>query len=290
MKLKEGITFSHEHITIDLSGVKNNPDCRLDCFHETKAELQVLKSKNVANIIDLTNRGMGRDIPYLTRMSEETGINILCATGYYKEPFFPEEVHVLSASALAEIMTQEILQGIDESGVRPHVIGEIGTSENRMTALEKKVFEASAMCHLETGKPIITHTTLGTFALEQVALFKHYGVNLDQVIISHVDLKGDLDYILRLIDSGVNVAFDTIGKENYLSDALRVSMLKAICDRGLEQKVVMSMDITRKSALAYKGGLGYAYLLDSFIPRLVEAGVPDAAIDAMTQSNIRRIL
>ena len=126
--------------------------------------------------------------------------------------------------------------------------------------------------------------------LEQIEMFKNYGINLDKVIISHVDLSGSLDYILRLIDTGANVAFDTIGKENYQPDGLRIDLLKEIAERGLSGKVLLSMDITRKSNFKVQGGIGYSYLLDKFLPSLRESGVSEKAIANMTDENIRRIL
>ncbi|GAA0732736.1 phosphotriesterase-related protein [Clostridium oceanicum] len=290
MKLKDGITFHHEHVTIDLSGVKKNDDCNVNCFDETATEFKELKSKNVNNIIDVTNRGIGRNIEYILKMEKETGMNILCSTGYYKEPFFPKEVYDLSEKELSKTMIKEITCGIENTEIKADVIGEIGTSKDKITESEKKVFKASSMAHVETGNPIVTHTTLGTFGLEQIEIFNSYGVNLDKVIISHVDLTGDLEYILRLIDKGVNVAFDTIGKENYKPDKLRVDLLKEICRRGLSERVLMSMDITRKSNLKTRGGIGYSYLIDNFIPKLKEAGLTSKEIDNMTKNNIRRII
>ena len=35
-----GYTMMHEHITIDLSGVKKDTDCQLDCYAETVAEFK----------------------------------------------------------------------------------------------------------------------------------------------------------------------------------------------------------------------------------------------------------
>jgi len=104
-----------------------------------------------------------------------------------------------------------------------------------------------------------------------------------------VDLSGDVEYILGIIRQGVNVAFDTIGKINYQSDELRVEMLKRICEEGLSHKVLLSMDITRKSNMLFKGGIGYAYLLDNFLPSLRKAGVKDEEIRNMTEKNIMRI-
>ena len=289
MKLLNGITYAHEHITIDLSGPKKDDDCKLDTIEETIKELRVLKSKGVCNIIDVTTRGMGRNVEYLTKVKEETGINILSSTGYYKSPFFPEEVYKLRTQELAHIMFMEITAGIDKSGVKAEVIGEIGTSKDNISPEEEKVFRAASMVHVDTGKPIVTHTTLGTMGMEQINIFKEYGVNLDKVVISHVDLSGNLDYILRLIDKGVNVAFDTIGKINYQPEDMRVSLLKELTKRGLSEKIVLSMDITRKSHLKYLNGLGYSYLLEKFVPLLKKCGISDAHVDNMIKNNAPRI-
>lgn len=289
MKLLNGITYAHEHITIDLSGPKKDEDCKLYNIEETIKELKELKSKGVCNIIDVTNRGMGRNIEFLTKVKEETGINILSSTGYYKSPFFPEEVYKLNIKELAHIMLMEIREGIDNSGIKADIIGEIGTSKDNITPDEEKVFRAASIVHVETGRPIVTHTTLGNLGMEQIKLFKEYGVNLDKVVISHVGLSGDLDYILRIIDKGVNVAFDTIGKIKYQPEELRVNLLKELTKRGLSQKIVLSMDITRKSHLKYLNGLGYSYLLDDFLPLLRMGGISEAQIDNMIVNNAPRI-
>jgi phosphotriesterase-related protein len=289
MSLRKGITLAHEHITIDLSGVKKDLDCRLDTFEETVEEFKVLKKLGVENVVDVTNRGMGRNIEYALKVQEASGVNIVFSTGYYKEPFLPEEVYRLSEEELAKIMVGEILEGIDGTGVKAEVIGEVGTSKDTITPIERKVLMAAARAHLETGRPITTHTTLGTSGLEQIQLFKEDGIDLGRVVIGHVDLSGDTDYILRLIDSGVCVAFDTIGKANYMAEEKRLEMLKEICARGLSDRVVMSVDITRKSHLKNRGGIGYSYLLENFIPYIKENGISDKDIENMLIHNPMRI-
>src|SRR5699024_7092588 len=101
------------------------------------------------------------------------------------------------------------------------------------------------------------------------------------IVIGHVDLTGDADYVLDLLNKGVYVEFDTIGKENYMPDKVRVEMLKKIEQAGYTDKVFLSMDITRKSHLEYKGGLGYSFLLDSFIRLLQKGGISETFIEKM---------
>lgn len=290
MGLPNGITYMHEHITIDLSGIKKDLDCRLDTMEETIEELKGLKIQGVSNIVDVTNRGMGRNIEFILKVKQETGINIITSTGYYKEPFLPSEVYELSEKEIAGIMIKEIINGIDGTDIKAEVIGEVGTGQGTISPTEKKVFWAVSAAHVETGKPITTHTTLGTLGLEQIEVFKSCGVDLNKVIIGHVDLSGDIEYILRLIDKGVYVAFDTIGKVNYMSETNRLKMLQEICRRGLSSRVVLSMDISRKSHLKSRGGLGYGYLLENFIPYVKKNGIEQKDIDIMLVANPKDIL
>lgn len=286
--LKSGLTLMHEHITIDLSGPKNNLDCKVDCMDETIKEMKKLYEKGVRNILEMTNRGMGRDVRYIKKVADESGINIICSTGFYKEPFLPDYVYSMSVEELSELLIDDIKKGIDGTNIKAGMLGEIGTSKNTMTRLEEKVFLSVINAHKKTGVAISTHTTLGTYAIEQIQFFKKNDVDLSKVIIGHIELSNDIDYVLSVLKEGVYIAFDTIGKNNYLSDDIRVEMLKKIQDQGLINKVFLSQDISRKSNMEFMGGIGYSYLFDKFIPKLKENGITDDSINNMLLYNPKR--
>ncbi len=287
MILKDGYTLMHEHVFIDLSGIKKLDDCRLDCKEETIKEFKELYKNGVRNIVEVTNIGMGRDIEYIQEVANKSGINIVCATGFYKEPFYPPYVYEKSERELAEIMIKDITEGIDGSSLKASIIGEIGSSKDIITDEEYKVFKAAILAHLETGIPITTHTTLGTMGLEQVRLFKRYGLNMEKIVIGHVDLSGNTQYIMEILDNGAYVEFDTIGKNNYMPDETRGEMLKEIEDRGMIDKVFLSLDITRKSNMKYNKGIGYSYIFEKFIPLLREKGLKETSIEKMLLENPR---
>lgn len=283
--LLDGITYMHEHTTIDLSRLKNIDDTNLNCFDETVSEYKKLYIKGVRNILDVTNMDMRRNPEYVQKVADLSGINVVQATGFYQDKFLPEFVTNATIDELAEFMVNEIENGIAETSIRAQIIGEIGTSKNIMTERESKVFTASVIAQSQTGVPITTHTTLGTYGHEQVDFFKEQNANLEKIVIGHVDLTGNVDYILHMLDQGVYVEFDTVGKENYQPDLLRAKMLKEIEKRGYDDKVFLSMDITRKSNLEYKGGIGYSYLLDKFVPLALENGVSEQFIQKMLRHN-----
>ena len=287
--LVDGYTIMHEHITIDLSGVKKDMDCQLDCKEETILELKKLYQYGVRNIVDVTNAGMGQNVSYVAQVAQQSGINIIQSTGYYKEPFLPQIVYDQTVEELAQGMIKEITEGFPGSSIKAEMIGEMGTSNGEMMPMEEKVINAGILAHKLTGKPIYTHTTLGTYAKEQAKYFQDNGVNLEKVIIGHIDLSGNLEYIKEVIKYGVTVGFDTIGKNNYFPDTERTLYLMELEKEGLLGQVVLSMDLTRKSSLRFKGGLGYNYLFEKFIPMLRKAGMKEENIHKMLIDNPKKI-
>ena len=280
-----GYTWVHEHLHIDLSGFKNNLDCRLDQYDLICQEMKDLRALGVSNIIEMTNRYMGRNPQFMLDLMRDTGINVVACTGYYQDAFFPEHVAARSVEQLAQEMVDEIVIGIDGTELKAGIIAEIGSSEGMITPLEEKVFIAAARAHIETGRPISTHTSFSTMGLEQLALLQAHGVDLSRVTVGHCDLKDNLDNILRMINLGAYVQFDTIGKNNYYPDEKRIGMLHALRNRGLLNRVMLSMDITRRSHLKANGGNGYDYLLTIFIPQLRQSGFSQADVDTMLRDN-----
>ncbi|KKI48226.1 phosphotriesterase-related protein [Hafnia alvei] len=280
-----GYTYAHEHLHIDLSAFKNNIDCRLDQYDLICAEMNSLYEQGVRNIIEMTNRYMGRNPQFMLNIMRDTGMNVMACTGYYQHDFFPSHVATTSAEKLAKEMIDEIEIGIDGTELKAGIIAEIGSSVDVITDDEAKVFAAAAIAHRETGRPISTHTSFSTMGLEQLALLKKHGVDLSRVVVGHCDLKDNLDNILRMIEQGAYVQFDTIGKNSYYPDEKRVAMLHEIAKRGLLDHVMLSMDITRRSHLKANGGLGFDYLLTTFVPLLQEAGFAQADVDLMLRDN-----
>lgn len=281
-------TYCHEHLHIDLSRVKKDQDTILDEREKIIEELKNLYKKGVGRMVEVTNRGMGRDIDFIIDIEKQTNIEVVAGTGYYIDEFFPREVYDLEVEDLAKIMIDEITLGIGGSEKKAGLIGEIGTSYNTFTPLEKKVFLASSIAHKETGVPISTHTSLSTLGLEQVEFLKREKVDLNRVTIGHCDLREDLDTLLKLLDQGVYIQFDTIGKNSYYPDEKRVRTLVELSKRGYLERVMLSMDITRKSHLKENGGLGWAYLIDRFVPMLKEAGIKENQIETMLIDNPNR--
>lgn len=133
-----GYTLAHEHLHIDLSGFKNNVDCRLDQYAFICQEMNELMARGVRNVIEMTNRYMGRNVQFMLDVMRETGINVVACTGYYQDAFFPEHVATRSVQELAQEMVDEIEQGIDGTDLKAGIIAEIGSSEGRLRRWKRR--------------------------------------------------------------------------------------------------------------------------------------------------------
>ncbi len=287
--MKSGITLMHEHVILDLSKLKND-DCNFNDYDSLVYEYKKLYKYGVRRIIDVTNIGMGRNIDYVKNIEDDTKIEIISCTGFYQEKFFPKNMDILSIKDISEIMLNELTIGIEGTDRVAKVIGEIGTSKGIITENERKLFEAAAQVSKKTGARITTHCTLGTMALEQIEIFKQQNIDLSTVTIGHLDLTGDIEYILEVLRTGVYVAFDTIGKENYMSDKVRIEMIQRIIKEGFIDKVFFSMDITRKSNLEQNGGIGYKYLFEKFLPQCISSGILEEQIENILIVNPQKFL
>ncbi|NLZ52168.1 MAG: phosphotriesterase-related protein [Thermoanaerobacteraceae bacterium] len=286
---KFGRTLMHEHLTINLSKEKDDADANLSDDEAMIEDLKALKAAGIDTICDVTNVGMGRDVGRMAMIAEKSGVNVLPSTGFYKDPYFPEIVYKSTEKELATFIMKEIVEGIDGSGIRAAIIGEIGTSRDGFADGEKKVFLAAARAHAETGAPITTHTTLGKYGLEQVELLKSSGVDMERLVIGHLDLNPDMDYYLRILEKGCYIGFDTIGKNKYQPDSTRADCLYQLVRKGYGERIVLSLDITRKSHLKKYGGYGHSYIAESFIPMLLDKGISQKDIDMMLIENPKRL-
>src|SRR4030095_11056304 len=82
-----GATLMHEHVFILTPEVTQNyPEHWGDeekRIEDAVVRMNELRSRGVDSIVDLTVMGLGRYIPRIQRIAQQTGINIVVATGVY---------------------------------------------------------------------------------------------------------------------------------------------------------------------------------------------------------------
>ena len=293
-----GFTLPHEHTQIALWHV---PD-RWDYWQLTRneelilEELAAFKAAGGASLVDLTQPGVGRDPVWLSSIARASELNVVMGCGWYRGAYYPAEARIdrRSVDDLAEELVGEVADGVGDTGVRPGIIGEIGTDKPWVSALEERVHRAAARAARRTGLAITTHSVLSPVGLEQLRIFEDEGVDPARVVIGHADSYPHLDHYLAIVERGANVEFDFLGMSftptERHGEGRVVELLCELLSRGHADRILLSQDVCHDSQLSRYGGNGYTYLARTFLPRLRDAGVSDTEIATMTIANPRRLL
>lgn len=286
-----GVTMCHEHLALDLSPVRGDQESNFDDSRLVCKEIEKMKALGVQSVIEVTCNDMGRDVRKLREYSETCGIHIVASTGYYLKEYHSEFVKNAAPEELCEVFCREITEGIDGTDIKAGIIGEVASGEPAMGESEKKVLTAAAMAGKITQTAVTTHCQLGKLGLEQLELLQRYGMESNKIILGHLDLANDRDYYETLLKTGVNIGFDTIGKTGYLGDEKRADNLMYLIERGWEEQIVLSQDISRKSYFSEYGTYsGYMAVMKNFVPLLKEKGIKKETLDKLLIYNPARIL
>ena len=294
---KLGFTLPHEHTGISLWQIPN----RWDYWELTPDEdlvtdeLRDFRRRGGGTLVDLTLDGVGRDPHRLRRLASASGLNLVMGTGWYREAYYPAELLVdrRTVDELADLIVGEWTDGVGDSGIRPGIIGEIGTDKPWVSAREERVHRAAARASLRTGMAITTHGVQSAVGLAQLAIFTQEGVDPGRVVIGHADSHLDLDFYLRVLDAGANLQFDFIGHRFGVEEALEPRLVETIVElleRDYGPQLLLSQDVCHNRQLKAYGGFGYVYLHQHFLPTLRTAAVGEGEIHQVTVVNPARIL
>ena len=285
-----GRTLMHEHVFCDIYRVTGRLNELLNDEALAVEELAALRNAGGSALVEVTTPDLGRDPDALCRVAEKTELHIVMGTGWYRQPFYPTEIDRLPTNRLAEMMVEELLVGVDGSGIRAGIIGEIGIDLDYATAQEERVLRAAARAQKATGAPITTHASMYPVGLLQLEILNDEGADLSRVIIGHCDTYLDQSYHLAILEAGAYVQFDTVGRNHMNPDSRRASDLVELVRLGWKHKLLLSSDRCHRSDLCAFGGVGYGYVFTRFFDMLRAEGIDDETMDTITIENPRRAL
>lgn len=293
-----GFTLPHEHTAIALWHIPGRWDYwQLSEDDPTiEAELGRFRDAGGRTLVDVTLAGVGRDPQRLVRLSERTGLNLVMGCGWYRGAYYPAEARIerRSVDDLANELTAEILDGVGNSGIRPGIIGEIGTDKPWVSPAEERVHRAVGRAARRTGLAITTHAVMSRVGLAQLQIFEEEGVDPARVVIGHADSYPVLDHYREIIRRGANLEFDFLGMSftptERHGEGRIVELLLDLLAAGHGDRILLSQDVCHDSQLKRYEGNGYVYLHETFLPRLRAAGVAAAEIERLTVANPARIL
>ena len=217
--------------------------------------------------------------------------------GWYRDAYYPAEALIdrRSVDSLADEIVREATEGSGTTGVRPGIIGEIGTDKPWISAREERVHRAAARAARRTGLAITTHAVQSAVGLDQLDVFEAEGADLSRVVIGHADSNPSLDYHLAIVERGATVEFDFLGMsftplERHGEGRIVELDLRAAGPRPRRAGAAVAGCLPRLAAQALRRQRLQPTSADTFLPRLREAGVSDDEIRTITVDNPRRLL
>ena len=338
-----GFTLSHEHLVIDLSMyaepssdpleaaffdgkvtmeslhyLRYNPYAvKENCvIRNTEEDIEFLtrELKRYAQVggrslVDMTLDGFGRDVVAAKRISEQSGVQVISGCGNYVKASHPDYVAKLTTDQLAQKYIDEINNGIDGTGIRPGVIGEIGTSKSIFDD-EIKVLRAAAIAQTETCLPINIHIPCSVWenVFWIMDILKEAGADLEHVVLSHrcgclvfpsLAFNEAVDHLASIADRGCYVELDLVGciypyftptevLWHHADDRERAYALYELCQRGYGEKLLLSHDAAYRFYYSSYGGWAPTHISTVFRKMLEEVGLLNSDFENFMINNPKR--
>jgi phosphotriesterase-related protein len=284
----DGRILAHEHLQIDLSAQKG-PANKVGAAEQDAVveDLVAAKGYGLAGITDLSAPLWGRDPRALRRISERAGVRVICAAGYYWDPF-PDIALASSVEQIRDAMIAEIEAGADGTDIRCGVI-KVGTAKEPNEPAER-LFKAAAAASRATGAPVITHTSNTGQAAWHVRVLEGAGMDMSHAVISHMGAAKDISELVEVGRCGAFMGIDKVSFPKGPTNIELAALVVAACDKGLERQLILSSDVARRTMLSRYGGKGYPTVMRDFVPMLAQRGIPAATIEAMLRDNPARML
>ena len=328
-----GITITHEHLLVTMQHVAKEPadPGHRAAFHapvtmETLGRLRYSGQANKDNLgladeltaieevslykqaggctlVDASSIGIGRNPAALARIARASGLNIVMGSSYYVEENYPPSCNMdaKTEDEIVDEIVRDIFEGVEETGVRAGLIGEVGCSWP-LTANERKVLRASGRAQRLTGAPLMIHPGRHSSApFEIVKVLREVDTDLGRTIMCHIDRTIDREVDLKaLAETECVLEYDLFGMEHSYypwtipvdmpNDGGRLRWLAWLIAEGHGSQIVISHDICMKCLLVRYGGAGYAHIPANVVPFMHRKGFKEKDIRTILVDTPRRLL
>ena len=298
-----GSVDAHEHVFIAAGPLTDAyADFRIDDEARAIVELGAFRASGGGTVVDMIPIGLGRDPEALVRISRESGVHIVAATGFHRVAHYPSGhwLHRYHAEDIAQLLVEDLVDGIDRndytgpridrSAARAGVI-KVAADLNAIPPVVEKLIHAVGLAHRVTGAPISTHSEKGTALEAQVDKLAEAGVAPTSVMLGHTDRNPRVGELRAAASTGAALIVDGLGRGDAHPEAHIIRTILELVDAGHAERLLLGMDFARRRYWeAWGGAPGMRMLLGSFAPRLLAAGLEASALELMLVTNPARML
>jgi phosphotriesterase-related protein len=301
-----GLTLVHEHVRFRDEAAAEQWPGRYDEQLELDAALLAVnaaKDRGVRTIVDPTAMFGGRDVRFMRRIADETGVRIVACTGIYTYDYLPHYFENRDIDVIADHFVEDIEIGVQGTEIRAAFL-KCAADAAGVTENVEKIHRAIARASVQTGAPIMAHSMPAVAtAPRQVEIFEQEGVDMAKVQIAHCGDTDDIGYIEGLLARGVYVGLDRYGLEMYLPIDKRNATAAELLRRGHAERLIISQDycasidwfpLEAEAVFESSGAIrnwSMTLVFDEVVPALREQGaMDDAAFQTVFVENPKRWL
>src|SRR6185295_4381468 len=147
-----GFTLPHEHVVVASAGIlRTFPELYGDFDKLTEQSVLTLteaREGGVRTMIDLSTMDLGRDVRFLAEMSRRTGMQIIAATGIWRD--IPRSLWLRSPDEIAALFVREIEVGIEGTDIKAGII-KVANDMEGVTKEGAIILRAAARAAKQTG-------------------------------------------------------------------------------------------------------------------------------------------
>ena len=281
-----GMILPHEHVFVDLRTPDQPGYAEADAADVVALmapQIEAIKAQGITALVECSTGGVGLRVDFDLAVSQATGFPIVVPTGNYREPWIPDWVRTASEAALEAHMLGELTTGVGDTGVIAAWI-KVSAGDDGITPIEARILRAAARAAKACNAVIGSHTIKGRVVMDQLDIIEEAGYLAKRFISIHTQAEPDFALHRAVAARGAWIEYDHVGREP--DDEVVALILKAL-EAGLGNQLLLSHDLGWYDPAQPCGGTPrpYTHLVASVLPKLRAAGVDEAMIVQLTQTN-----
>jgi len=302
---KIGLALMHDHILGAAGGI---PQVYPELLGKNYKEriimgLTAARQAGINTIVDADTFDLGRSVKILAEVSQLSGVNIICCSGWYGE--LPPYLGNFTADQYARIFAREVREGIEGTSIKAGIL-KSAADFGGVTPNGALLLRGVARAQLLTGVPIMLHSySPDQIGRQQIEILKEEGVDLRRVKLDHSTDTKDMEYLEWVIKQGCYLGMDRLPGIHVpplarVSPEGRVKTIKDLIDAGYADRILLGHDAflvstffdtlpeAAKKKLETDNPYGFLYINKFVLPKLRELGVSEKTIHSICVDNPRR--
>lgn len=274
-----GVVDSHDHLFLSTPLLQGEA---LDDVDDAETQARDFARLGGGTIIQWTPRGLGRDLAALRRVSAQTGVHVVAATGRHRlalyDPMSPEPGRTI------DDLTRVFVADIEEQRCG---FVKVGVGESTVSPEEDDTLRAAAAAHHATGAPVAVHLEGGSASAAVLDRLAGLGVSTRSIVLGHLGRNPDASQVVEAARSGAWICLDGPSPRHPTTHGQLGDLVGLLISEGHGSQLLLGADTTTASSRRGSPPVGPSALLHETVPRLAD-DLGHAAISEIMCANPAR--